>query len=60
MNETEFPAKSLPLSCLKNHFVVVTLMLKDEGQYYISVGGETARMRFRLCLLDSEGALVQH
>jgi hypothetical protein len=38
---------------------VVTLVLKDEGDYYISVGGDDPRMRYRLCLLDFEGSIVQ-
>lgn len=52
MKETEFPVKSLPLSCLRSHFVVVTFILKAEGEYYITVGGESSKMRFKLCLLD--------
>jgi len=59
VNEAELPVKQLPLSCLKNHFVVIALIVRSQGQYFISVGSETENQQFRICLLSRESHFIK-
>ena len=38
LNKEELPFKHIPLSCLQNHFVVVTMIIAQKDEYFISVG----------------------
>jgi len=39
---------------------VITLSSKTPDYYFFSLGGETGKERYRVCLLDFEGNIVKH